>query len=424
MSGATVELFVVGSSHAVTTAEVRERLHVDNEEIFSGVRELLAGRGVLLECVPLVTCGRLELYCVAHDPDRASRLLGRLVAKRAGLPVAEVRGHAYALRGSTAVRHLFRVASGLDSVVYGEAEILGQVRVAAHDPLTERTKGPVLHRLFEHALHTGKKVRTETEVGRGAASLASAAVQLVREEMRTLEDATAIVLGAGHTGGLVATLLAKAGIGRLIVANRTLSVAEELAEALAAEARPLADLPVLLREGDLIVGAALAGEWLVTADMIETEPERTRYFLDLAHPRNIDPAVGTVPGVTLLDLEHVFDRVEAARMARAAEVPIAEAIVKGQAELFMRWFRSRPAVGVLRALREHVIQRATDEADRFARGRGADEREDLRRFAQALARTLLHEPTVALRRADPSKDEGRALLESAQELFHVEPERH
>lgn len=417
-----MEIFVVGSSQTVASTEVRERLHVDLEKVYSDLSELLRSRGVLEEAVVLATCGRLELYCVAADPDRAVRLLARLVTRRTGLGPDELRNHTYALRGGTAVRHLFRVASGLDSVIHGEAQILGQVRDAAHDRLCESSKGPILHRLFEHALQTGKRVRTETEVGRGAASLASAAVNVVRQEMGALGGRSAVVLGAGDTGRLVATLLRKVGIGRLVIANRTLATAEEAASELGGEASGLSDLPALLADADLVVGALTLGEWLVTADVVEGLPPRERYFLDLAHPRNVDPAVADLPRAHLLDLEHVFGRVEAARTARAAQVPLAEAIVKEQAEALMRWFRARPGIRVLRAVRRQILQQAEAEAERFARGRSEDEREAMRRLARSLARTLLHPPTMALREADPSEEEGRALLDSATALFGVEPD--
>src|SRR5690606_30461199 len=148
---------------------------------------------------PLATCGRLELYCVAREPERALKMLVRLLARRTGVPAGELRSPIYALRGLTAVRHLFPVASGLGSVVHGEAQILGQVREAAHHPLAMTSKGPVLHRLFEMALATGKKVRTETDIGRGAASLASASLRMVEREMGSLSAVRALVIGAGET---------------------------------------------------------------------------------------------------------------------------------------------------------------------------------------------------------------------------------
>jgi len=421
-----VELFVVGTSQSVAPIRVRERMHVDLDEVYSALGALLTERGVVDEAIPLATCGRLELYCVSSEPERALKMLVRLLARRTGVPSDELRSHIYALKGPTAVRHLFRVASGLDSVVHGEAQILGQVREAAHHPLSMTSKGPVLHRMFEMALATGKKVRTETDIGRGAASLASASLRMVEREMRSLADATALVIGAGETGALMARLLRKSGIGRLIIANRTEETARELAGPLGGEAVGLDRLPELLREADLVVGAVTASEWLVTADMMRAaarpSEERPIRFLDLAHPRNFDPALPELPGVRLFDLDHVFERVEAARAARAAQVPRAEAIVREQAEIYGRWLRSRRSVEVLKAVRRQVLSLARTEAERFGQGRSEEEKEQMRLLARSLARTLLHQPTVALRDADPESPEGRFMLEAAPVLFGVDPD--
>ncbi len=422
----SMELFVVGTSQSVAPTRVRERMHVDLDEVYAALGALLTERGVLEEAIPLATCGRLELYCVARDSERALKLLVRMLARRTGVPSDELRSHIYALRGPIAVRHLFRVASGLDSVVHGEAQILGQVREAAHHPLAMTSKGPILHRVFEMALATGKKVRTETDIGRGAASLASASLKMVEREMGSLGDVRALVIGAGETGALMARLLRKSGVGTLVVANRTEETAREVAAPLGGMGVGLDRLPELLAGADLVVGAVTAGEWLVTADMMRAQvrPSEARSvrFLDLAHPRNFDPALAEVPGVTLFDLDHVFERVEAARAARAAQVPRAEAIVREQAEAFALWMRSRRSVDVLKAVRRQVLDLARAEAERFGQGRSEEEKEQMRLLARSLARTLLHPPTLALREADPESPEGRFLLDAAPALFGVDPD--
>jgi glutamyl-tRNA reductase len=416
-----LELFVLGTSQAVAPSAVRERLHLELEEVYATLGHLLTERGVLAEALPLSTCARLELYALAPDADRAQQLLVRMLARRTGLPVSEVRTHGYALRGERAVRHLFRVASGLDSVVHGESQILGQVREAAQHPLSTDGKGPVLHRLFEAALATGKRVRTETEIGRGAASLVGAALGLLRRESGPLGSRSALVLGAGETGALVARLLRKAGVRRLVIANRTQETARQVAARLGAEGRSLAELPELFADADLVVGAVAGGELVVTPEMLGGQaPSGTpRYLLDLAHPRNFDPSLSELPGVRLIDLEEVFEQVDAARDARAAQIPEAERIVRQQADEFVRWQRSRESVRMLKAVRDQVLDVARAEAERFARGRSPEAREEVARFARTLARTLLHSPTVALRRADSSSPEGRALLENAGVLFGV-----
>ena len=422
-----MELFVLGTGQSVAPAHVRERMHVDPKEVSDALADLLTDRVLLHEAVPLATCARLEIYALAPDPDRAIRVLTRLLARRTGMPGGHLRAHSYTLRGHDVVRHLFRVAAGLDSVVHGEAQILGQVREAAHDPLSAQGKGPVLHRLFEAALAAGKRVRTETEIGRGAASLASASLSMLRREIGELESKTALVLGAGETGSLMAHLLRKAGIGRLIVANRTEETARRLAEGVGAEGHGLSHVPALIAEADVVIGAAAGTEPLVTRELVEPavtgRPRPCRHFLDLAHPRSIDRGIADLPGVRLIDLHDVFERVESARHARSAQVPRAEGIVREQAEAFMRWHRSRDNVRIVRAMREQVLELAREEAERLGRGRSDQERQEISLFARRLARTLLHAPTVALREADPDSSQGRALLETAAALFATAPSR-
>lgn len=420
MSGITQEVFVLGSSQSVASAEERAHLHLDVEEMYDALGMLIA-RGFLDEAVPLATCGRVEVYGVSQRPERALRVLRQLLARRIGVPSTHLEAHSYVHRNVDAAVHLFRVAAGLDSVVYGEAQIIGQVRDALEHPRTRDTAGTLLHRLFQHALGAGKRVRTETAVGRGAVSLAGASLALLQQELGSLEALSAVVLGAGDTGVLMARLLRKEGLTRLTVANRTLSKAERVAAELGGEATGLDDLPALVRDADIVVGTVAERDDLLTAailrDVLAEAPERQRWFLDLAHPRNFHPDLAELPGAHIMDLDAVFEGVEAARQARAAETPRAEAMVREDADVFMKWLRTRQSAAVLTAVREHVLQIAREEAERYARGRSPEERERLLRLARSLARSMLHCPTLVLREADPDDDEGRRLLETATSLF-------
>ena len=416
------ELFVLGTSQSVASACVRERMHVDLDEVYAGLRRIMEVPGLLEEAVPVATCGRLEVYCLSTHPLRAAGVLKDLLSARTGLSREELDDHSYTYWGEEAARHLFRVASGLDSVIYGEAQILGQVRDAMAHPSTEEGAGSFMKRLFQSALAAGKRVRAETEIGRGSASVAGAALRLLETEARTFKDKTALVLGAGETGALVARLLTKAGVGKLTIVNRTLSTAEEVASDLGAEARGLGALPDLVSHADIIVGAIAGRDDLITADMMRTsgtaEPRR-RFMLDLAHPRNFASGLADLPGVKLLDLAQIFNQVEEAKQARAAQVPRAEAIVEAEVETFVQWVRSRQSAPILRAVREQVLAMAQEAADRRSRGRSEEEREELARFARSLARALLHAPTVAIRDADPSTPEGQWLLRTAPALFGI-----
>ena len=420
------EIFVLGTSTSVAPSRVRERLHVDLDDVFRALEDLTARSDLMREAIPLSTCGRLEVYGVSARPARAGRVLRDMVAARTGIPAREVEVHTYVRHEDDAARHLFRVAAGLDSVVFGEAQILGQVQSAMEDPRASRVAGSLLNRLFQQALAAGKRVRAETEIGRGSASVAGAALKLLRAEMGSLAGRTAVVVGTGETGTLVARLLVKEGLGRLLVVNRTLERAEALAGELGGVAYVLEALPELLAGADVVVGAAGGTETLMTASMLEPIAKahpRERFFLDLAHPRSVSSDLDAVDGVRVLDLGQILERVAAAREARAAQVPQAQAIVDEEVERFGTWRRSREAASVLRSIREQVMAIAESEANRRSRGLDEGEREDLQRFARSLARTLLHAPTVAIRGADPASPEGRWLLRSASSLFGVSGER-
>lgn len=420
-----MELFVLGTSHSVAPGPVRERLHVEPERVRETLARLVEPERLLDEAGALVTCARYEIYGVSAHPTRARRLLGRLMSRETGLRPDELDSYAYFHVGGAAVGHLFRVAAGLDSAVQGEAQVLGQVREVASSPEATAVMGPILSRLFQSAVACGKRVRSETEIGRGAASLASASLALIQRRAGGLEGRTALVLGAGETGTLVARLLRKAGVGQLRIANRTLARAREVASTLGGTAHTLGELADLLNEADVVVGAATAPEYLLTPDLLAATGghtpggDRTRYLLDLAHPRNFDPAVASMPGVDLLDLEVVHQRALAARQARAEQVPRAEALVGEELERFTRWMQSRQSLPLVRAVREQVLTLAQREADRQGRGLEPRQQEALRRLARGLARTLLHQPTTALRDADPDTPEGRQLLATAETLFGV-----
>ena len=419
-----LELFVVGTSQSVASVCVRERMHVDLAEVYAGLARLKATPGMLEEAVAVATCARLEVYGLSRRPRRTLRVLRDLMSDRTGLSREELAAHSYVRWGDDAVRHLFRLASGLDSVIYGEAQILGQVREAMMHPATDTVAGSFTKRLFPSALAAGKRVRSETEIGRGAASVAGAALCLLEAEVGALDSRTALVLGAGETGALVARLLHKAGVARVMIANRTLSRAEQLAADTGGEGYTLDDVPGLLPQADILVGAVTGRDDLVTVDMMRavSGDGQRRFLLDLAHPRNFPADVQGVPGVWLMDLAQVFARVEATLHSRAAQVPRAEAIVDAEVENFALWVRSRETAPVLRAVREQVLALAQEEAERRARGRPEAEREELLRFARSLARTLLHSPTVAIRDADPASPEGQWLLRTAASLFGVRPE--
>lgn len=414
-----MRIFVLGTSHAVASALVREQLPV-RKELAAPVLTRLTGCGRPLdEAVLLVTCARVEVYGVSPDPDRTRRVLEHLARQVPDTGGADLGLQTYFHVDEQAVEHLFRVAAGLDSVVQGESQILGQVRELLAAPEHSATLGPLLHRLVQHAVRTGKRVRAETEIGQGTASLASAGLELLRRRTGGLAGRGALVVGAGETGTLVARLLAKAGVARLAVANRTPGRARAVAEPLGGSGHGLDELDALLGWADLIVGAATAPAPLVTPGLLEPD-ERRRFFLDLSHPRSLDPELAGLDGSELLDLDAVHRQVEAARRTRQNEAPRAEAIVAEEVDRYVAWYRERRSFPVVRAVRERVLELAYREAENQGRSLEPEQRGVLMRFAHSLARSLLHGPTMALRQADPDTPEGRRVLEAAGVLFGLE----
>jgi len=420
-----MEIFVLGTSHAVASAALREEMHLRSSRVQRALAAMTGSTGKLQESFFLSTCARYEVYGVTDDPERAGKILRRLIARETGLSVAHLEAHTYLYRCDEAVNHALRVASGLESAVQGEAQILGQVRDRLAEPEARETMGPTLQRLFQAAMTTGKRVRSETEIGRGAASLAGAAIQLLQQGLGRLEGHSVLIIGAGETGVLIARLLRKVGVSRFIVANRSPEPAMDLARSLGGTAVGLGDVASALTEVDMVVGAAAAPRRLVDLQLLASIAQRgdsvPRIFLDLAHPRNFDPDVATHPGVEWMDLQTVHDRVKAARNARSEQVPLAEAIVDEERQEFSSWLRSRKAVPIMKAVRQQVLEMASREAERHSKGLDEGQKEALQTFARSLARTLLHHPTRALREVDPSTDDGRVLLDNAGTLFGVEP---
>lgn len=412
--------FVVGTNHALAPAATRERLGSDPQRAIEFL-EGFAERARIREYVVLSTCARFELYGAAPQPERAQRMLRAAAARTAGLPIGEVLAASHALVGGRAVIHLHRVAAGLESAVQGEAQILGQVRRALVQH-GRATAGPVLHRLFQSAVETGKRVRSETGLGRGAVSLAGAALDLVRRRAGGLAEMRVLVIGAGETGSLVARVLRDAGVAELLIANRTRSRAEALADKLNGRVLDLETIQRHLPAVDLVVVAVNARSHLVTvANLSPNGHPAPRWFLDLSHPAAIDrDAVARVPSAELIDLDSIHERVLAARAERDRQVPAAEAIVARGVDEYLDWLSSRATLPVVRKLREDVLQRARREADRHARGLAEEERRRFEEFARALARSLLHQPTRALRDVDPHTEEGRAVLRSAGLLFGID----
>jgi glutamyl-tRNA reductase len=387
---------LVGSSHKVAAVHVRDTLFPRQariEQFFEAVRrgELGVDAGIAL-----VTCSRAEFYVLSDDPEAASARLQDWFLNGA----SELASHTYVKTRDDAVAHLHRVAAGLDSIMLGEHEILGQMKDALKVSTEIGTAGPVLDRLFQGAIKGGRRARQETAIGRGGTSVAFAASDLANKKFGEGERGTVVILGAGQTAALAAHHFHKTGWDRILIVNRTLARAEQLARTHGGEALPLDELASALAEADALVTAVSSDEPVVDAEVLALDVRaggRTLLALDLGNPRNMDPAVRDLPHVELRDMDDLRGVSEANRKSRALEIPAATVIAEIEADRFTAWLAHRAVVPLVKQLRESFSGIAQKELNKHARQFGEEDREALERYTQALLNKLLHVPITHLK---------------------------
>jgi glutamyl-tRNA reductase len=410
-----VRLALVGISHHRAPVEVRERVAVDLERAASLARSLANG----CEAVVLSTCNRTEVYLAALEASDLERRGTDGLLALAGPHAAEVAPLLYRLGDESAALHLFRVAAGLDSLVPGEGEILGQVREAYE----AGSAGPLLDRLFRTALHAGRRTRSETAIAESPASVPAAAAALAQQVFETLAGRRVLVVGAGAMSEQTARNLVSRGAAIAAVANRSEDRGVDLAGRLGARAVPLADVADELTVVDVVVASTSSPEFvLVTSELgevIRSRRGRPLLFIDLAVPRDVDPALARLDGCFVYDIDDLEAVVEASLAGRRAEAVRAERVVAGEAERFREWQASLavvPAIASLRQLAEDIRAHELDRAsDRLGRLPERDRRLVESMTAQ-IVNKLLHEPTVRMKEAAVTA-EGVVYAEVVRHLF-------
>jgi glutamyl-tRNA reductase len=404
------ELLVLGASHKTAPLAVRERLALLDGQIERFLTELIAADGIT-EAVVVSTCNRTEVYVFGEDPEPAAE-----AALAGDVPL-------YRARNCDAARHLYRVVSGLDSMVVGEVEIQGQVKRAYERALAAHTTGPTTNRLFRAALATGKRVRTETSVSSGHASVATVAVEAARSVVG--EPRHVVIVGAGDTSEQVARAFHDHGVSTMFVANRRRERAIALAERFGGTSGSFDSLPGELERADVVVSSTASPHAIVEAEelaeVMALRGGRPLLLVDLAVPRDIEPACAALPGVTLLDMDALQASVERHLTVRRAEAVRAEAIVEDEIQAFAGWLGRLDVLPTLAALRERGDTVVRDLlAANAGRWDSASER-DLERveaLARAVVNRLLHEPTARLK--DLEGEHRHARLALLRELFGLE----
>lgn len=398
-----MHILCLGLNHQTAPIDLRERLVFSEEAIRALLSRLGCGDGMgpLAEMVILSTCNRIEIYAASSRNSFAE--MEAIFSDAHGMTTRDLHSHLYRYSGAKAVRHLLNVAAGLDSLVLGEPQILGQVTRALELARGVGTAGALLSRLFQAAIHAGKRSRTETAISRNPASVSSLAASSAEKAVGNLKAASVVVLGAGEMAELTVEALRKRGVERIRVINRTLERAHSLAQRWGAESATFESLEKSLKEADILISSTGAPHTLVSAGMVRSameERQRTLVLIDIAVPRDIDAACGGVPGVRLYDMDNLNATLETSLAERAAEVPQVEAILAEETGKFVDFLDSLemlPLIADLRRQAEIIRQAELDKTLRHLPELTDSERARVEALTMALVKKLLHGPTNRLR---------------------------
>lgn len=421
-------LVTFGLDHRTAPVALREQLAVREQELESTLGHLKA-RTRLTEAVILSTCNRVEVTTLTEDVETTRETVLTFLAGWHELPRDRFAGLFRTLVEREAIEHVMRIASGLESLVPGEKQILGQIKTATMSARAADMSGPILTALFDRALSCGRRVRTETEIARHPVSLSHAAVRLAEERFDTLADRRFLLLGSGKMGTIAAKLLYSAGATHFVVANRTLERACELAQRYDGIPIALDELPERLADVDVVVTATAAPHVILTpahfAGVRRTEDDPL-LLIDLAVPRDVDPAVAELPNVAVVDVDGLEAVVDESMALRNDERADAEAIVREEVERFVEWYRARrvaPTITAIRKTAESIRQSELEQALRRLDSLDERQREIVEMLSHRIVNKLLHEPTIRLREK-ATDDEDALYSRIAEDLFGVNGDGH
>ncbi len=419
-----MSVVVIGLNHRTAPLDLLERTAVDDARLPKVLHDLCA-RSNLSEAVVLSTCNRIEVYAIAEKFHGGYEDVRNFFVDLSFLPAEDFADHLYVHYDEAAVAHLFSVAAGLDSAVLGESEILGQVRTAWERARDEGTTGFATNLLFRQALEVGKRVRTETAIGRGITSVAQAAVAMATDRLGTLAERRVLLLGAGEMGEVMATSLTAAGAADVVVANRTWKTAQDLAARVGGRAARLAELPAELVTADVLLTSTGARTIMLEhadlATAMSRRDERPLLIVDIAMPRDVDPAAGALDGVTLLDMDDLRRFVAVGEKGRQREASRAKVIVDDELQRYRSTTTAREAAPLVTALRNHAEGLRAAELERMApklAGLDDAQRAAVEALTKGVVAKLLHEPTVRLKDAAGTA-KGDRLSDALRDLFDL-----
>jgi glutamyl-tRNA reductase len=425
-----VNILAIGLNHKTAPVEVRERLAFTGSRLrqaLSALAECRAGQdGTLREGVILSTCNRTEIYALAEDAARGHDYMVRFLSEHQGLPPAQFESPLYTYEDEAAAGHLFSVAAGIDSMLVGENEILGQVREAYSLASATKARGPVLARLFRKSITVGKRARTETTIGRDAISISYAAVELAKKIFEDLRSCRALVVGAGETSESTLKNLLESGIGEISVINRTRRKAEAIARQCGGRVLAAARIGQALCSADIVISSTAAPHPVIRAQAVEQamalRHQRPLLLVDIAVPRDVDPEVGCIDNVYLYDIDDLEKVVEANLERRRREIPKVRAIIQKEQADFMAWFRALEVLPTITSLRGRAEEIRLAELRKALRRLGPlseQQRSIVEALSLGIVNKLLHPPIINLKGRANGQD-GRLYAMAIRELFALE----
>jgi glutamyl-tRNA reductase len=420
-----MNIIVIGLNHKTAPIEIREKVSFPEDRLEEPLKGILS-LSTIKEDMIVSTCNRVEVYANAHNLEEGIHQLKAFLASYHEVPRKELEKFLYVHQGEEAVRHVFRVASSLDSMVVGEPQILGQVKTAFGEASHHRAAGAILNKLLHKAFTVAKRVRTETEIGNRAVSISFVAVELAKKIFGELQEKAVLLVGAGEMCELASRHLVTQGASRVTVANRTPKAAHELAQLFNGSVAPFDQLHEALRSADIIISSTASSHYVIEyADVvsaIKARRNRSMFFIDIAVPRDVDPRVNSIENVYLYDIDDLQEVADANIRDRKKEAERAAEIVEIEVAKFCQWYDSlqtTPTVRLLREKFEVIREKELEKAYTALSVSSERERKVLNALTSAIVKKILHDPITTLKRADQNAS-SEALVDAIRKLFDLE----
>ena len=422
-----MNLIIVGLSHKTAPVEIREKLSFPSQTIGEPLNRLCTSYGIN-EGVIISTCNRVEIFAVTRDIEKGLWQLKRFMSDYHNIPMEGLDEHLYTYTSEDAARHIFRVASGLDSMVLGEPQIFGQVKDAYGYALQHRTAGVIINKLFHKAFSVAKRIRTETKIGSSAVSISYAAVELAKKIFGTLEGKSVMLIGAGEMAELAAKHLLSNGVQEIIVANRTYERAIEMAKGFNGTPIMFREFPHYLKRVDIVIASTAAPKYIIRPEqvdeVIKERKNRSMFFIDISVPRNVDPLINNIDNIYLYNVDDLQGVVEANMKERAKEARAAEVIIDEEIKNFYRWVKSLDVVPTIVALKKKIEDIRKGEVEKALSGLNGLQEKDIQvidAMTKAIVNKIVHDPVTHLKK-EANKVEGDFYIEAARRLFDLNTE--